>query len=207
VVTDEFPLWADKFVRELLWELGLDEFRVKTVMHRVIEGDEDRAADINVQAEYLAANMRVRDDIEDTYFWAELLFHEITHIMHGPIDDFVRNTLIEGMPGEKMLLKAYQHHLERHISTLTRVMMRYRRWLTEAGATLHEPTEGEKKRAVEDRAREVENAVQKQGTSEISVQSASGHSPKMGEGVRKEASDQAATATRAQGWPQEEEVS
>jgi hypothetical protein len=192
---DELPTWADSFIRELLWELDLDNMRIQSTVHRVIEDEPRRLADISVQAEYLVADLRVRNDIEDSYGWAEILVHEIVHITHARIDAFVREALIEGTPNEKALRTAYQQHMEHHITSLTRIIMRYRRWLTNIGATAHEPTEGEKIKSRLER-KEAEDAVQKQGTSEVYVQPASVNSPKVVEGVREEAPDQATPATR-----------
>lgn len=152
-VTEEVPEWVQKFVKELLWELDIDNYKVKGTMHRILADNPECEGTMDARSEYFTAYLQLRDDIEENIHWTTVVAHEILHITHGELDTFIRDSLLAYLPkdAQEPLKDAYQQHLERHISRLTAIILRYRCWLADHNDPRIDATKGERDRAVERR--------------------------------------------------------
>ena len=116
----DVPLWAEMYMREWLTKLNLNHWQVTLLVDRCPGGDVNTLANVHIQPDINTAVITLRVDLEINDDWHVAIIHEVLHIAHGRIDNFLERIVFPdtGAYSETSLKKAYLQYMESYIEGL-----------------------------------------------------------------------------------------
>lgn len=100
--------------------LGLMEYRICVYLERCVGDNSYIRAQCSHDEDLNTATLTFRDDIVDEEAWHQTIIHELLHVKHGRIDQYVELGLIPNLPKDarKLGWTTYLHTYESYTNHL-----------------------------------------------------------------------------------------
>jgi hypothetical protein len=115
------PGWVSSYADMWITRLSLEGWQLTFCLDRVVNDNPACMGLCERKANYNAAVITLRADIEDTQEWRKVLLHELLHVAAARVDNYVENAIIPDMyeTGQTIARRGYTQHMESHIQNLT----------------------------------------------------------------------------------------
>lgn len=93
----QVPQWAEEFVQRWAQRLNLEHWEIRLRMALSVDGDEYCKALCEQYCDINLAIITIRADAGDEAEWRVSLLHEMLHVAHARVDNYVNNAAIPEM--------------------------------------------------------------------------------------------------------------
>lgn len=104
---------------------GLSEWEIEVKVERVLNSDEYVIGSCKTHPSINHARIKFRDDIENTVEWHEVILHELFHVAHGRIDNYLEQIVFPLTGNEQtndtycsVVYEPFIHALAKNLSPL-----------------------------------------------------------------------------------------
>lgn len=117
------PKWLSDTVYEWLQRLHMQEWKVGVQLALVMQGNPDTLALCEQYPDINYARITFRADVEDTPAWHETIAHELLHVKHSRIDNYLERTVFPSLADQEFGYRVYASFYEPYIDAMAKALV------------------------------------------------------------------------------------
>jgi hypothetical protein len=122
----DVPQWLDTYVRCWRDRFNLQDWTIEISLAQCVDGNAETRAQVSLELNIHHAAIVFRADIEDTPEWQRTVIHEVAHIKHETVDQFVFQVILPSLDGNAYAVasRGYRNAMEQHNNSMTWLLWR-----------------------------------------------------------------------------------